>query len=127
MRNDAGEVTARELEGFGPNVIERLRRTVEEETAAVTACGRVDYEAFHARKSQGLLEVRRLLNACNERPPARLCEALRGLEAALAENQRALQVQLVAATAITELISQAIRDSHSDGTYCADGRPENRS
>lgn len=126
MRMDVEEAAARELEGFGPGVVERLRRAVEEETAAIAAFGRVDYEAFHARKSQGLLEVIRLLSACNERPPSRLCEALRALERALAENQRLLRVQLAAATAITDLISQAIRESHSDGTYCADGRPESR-
>ena len=75
MRMGAEKVTAQQLEGFGPGVVERLRKTVEEETAAIAAFGRVDYEAFHARKSLGLLEVRRLLGACNEQPPARLCAA----------------------------------------------------
>ena len=110
-----------ERNAFSVTIIDRLRLAIEQETADVQSLRRVDYEAYNLRKSQGLLEISRLLPSLDGRPSPALIEALRGLEAAIIENQKALGVHLAAANAINDLISRAVRESQSDGTYCVDG------
>src|SRR5271165_1071326 len=101
-------------------IVERLRQTASAETEDIARGRPVPYEAYSARKNQGLLELNRLLPAlADATPSAALREALADLAAALEANRRALGVQLKASVAVAEIVARAIRDGQSDGTYTA--------
>ena len=101
-------------------VVDRLRRTLDEENQDIGRRDGVDYAAYTLSKSQGLLELKRLGPALAGRPagPA-LRAALEDLRVKLETNRRLLRAQLQAAQAISDIIARAIRDSQSDGTYTA--------
>jgi len=101
-------------------IVERLRQTAAAETEDIARGRPVPYEAYSARKNQGLLELNRLLPALEGATASGvLREALVDLAAALEMNRRALGVQLKASIAVAEIIARAIRDGQSDGTYTA--------
>jgi hypothetical protein len=101
-------------------IVERLRQTAASETEDIARGRPVPYEAYSARKNQGLLELNRLLPAlAGATPGGALRKALADLAAALEANRRALGVQLKASVAVAEIIARAIRDGQSDGTYAA--------
>ena len=99
-------------------VIERLQQTLDAEIEQIAARKRVDYQAFNLRKSQGLLELTRLAPALAgaEASPA-LRASLNALRAKLEVNRRMLRVQLNAAQEVSDIISRAIQEGQSDGTY----------
>ena len=99
-------------------VIERLALTLDEENEAIARRGPVDYNAFNHRTSQGLLELNRLApSLAGLRLGPALAAALGDLQKRLETNRRLLSTQLNAARAVSNIITQAIRDSQSDGTY----------
>ena len=99
-------------------VIERLLQTLDEENEAILRRSRVDYDAFNRRKSQGLLELNRLTPSLKGmRLSPALATGLDGLQKRLETNRRLLSTQLTAARAVSDIITRAIRDSQSDGTY----------
>jgi len=99
-------------------VIERLAQTLDEENEAIARRGPVDYDAFNHRKSQGLLELNRHApNLAGLRLGPALAAALGHLQTRLETNRRLLSTQLKAARAVSDIITRAIRDSQSDGTY----------
>jgi hypothetical protein len=101
-------------------VVERLRLTVAAENDDIAQGRPVPYEAYSLRKSQGLLELNRLLPALERASAAGpLREALADLNAKLEVNRRALGVQLKASAAVADIIARAIREGQSDGTYDA--------
>ncbi len=107
--------------------IERLIDAVESETRDLNGPGPVDYRAHSQRKSQGLLELSRLeptLSALKTHPRARA--ALGELIGRLDANQKLLHARLRAARTISEVVSRAIRDGQSDGTYSSQIWRENR-
>ena len=101
-------------------IIERLVATVDAENRDLEQGRRVKYEAYSLSKNQGLLELSRLIpalaGAAAEGP---LRDALAELQAKLEINQRSLAVQLKACEAVSEIITRAIQDGQSDGTYTA--------
>jgi hypothetical protein len=98
--------------------IERINLALEEESQAIARRGPVDYDAFNRRKSQGLLELNRLApSVAGQRLGPVLAAALGDLQTRLETNRRLLSTQLTAARAVSNIITQAIRDSQSDGTY----------
>jgi hypothetical protein len=100
--------------------VDRLRRTLEEENEDIARRGRVDFHAYNLRKSQGLLELKRLAPAIAGNPIGPILqEALVDLHAKLEVNRRMLRTQLKAAQAVADIIARAIRESQSDGTYSA--------
>jgi hypothetical protein len=89
-------------------IIERLIATVDAENR------------YSLNKNQGLLELSRLLPALAGAAAAGpLRDALAELHAKLEINRRALAVQLKACEAVSEIITRAIQDGQSDGTYTA--------
>lgn len=99
-------------------VVERLLQTLDEENGAILRRSRVDYNAFNRRKSQGLLELNRLTPSLKGmRLSPVLAAGLANLQARLETNRRLLSTQLTAARAVSDIITRAIRDSQSDGTY----------
>ena len=104
-------------------VVERLRLTVAAETEDIAQGRAVPYAAYSRRKSQGLLELNRLLpTLARVSVDGLLRAALADLNAAIETNRRALGLQLKASAAVADIIARAIRDGQSDGTYDARGR-----
>jgi hypothetical protein len=101
-------------------IIERLLATIHSENCDLEQGLRVKYDAYSQRKNQGLLELNRLLPALAGAATAGpLRGALSELHAKLEINRRALAVQLKACEAVSEIITRAIQDGQSDGTYTA--------
>jgi hypothetical protein len=102
-------------------IIERLIATVDAENRDLEQGRRVKYEAYSLNKNQGLLELNRLLPGLAVAAAAAgpLRDALAELHAKLEINRRALAVQLKACEAVSEIITRAIQDGQSDGTYTA--------
>jgi hypothetical protein len=101
-------------------IIERLIATLHSENCDLEQGRRVKYDAYSQSKNQGLLELNRLLPALAGAAMAGpLRDALAELHAKLEINQRALAVQLRACEAVSEIITRAIQDGQSDGTYTA--------
>jgi hypothetical protein len=101
-------------------IVERLRQTAAAETEDIARGRPAPYEAYSARKNQGLLELNRILPALEGATASgALRDALAGLAAELQSNGHALGVQLRASIAVAEIIARAIRDGQSDGTYTA--------
>jgi hypothetical protein len=101
-------------------IVERLIATVDAETRDLEQGRRIKYEVYSLNKNQGLLELNRLLPALGVAAAAGpLRNALAELHAKLEINRRALAVQLKACEAVSEIITRAIQDGQSDGTYTA--------
>ncbi|MBV8795889.1 MAG: hypothetical protein JO136_13235 [Hyphomicrobiales bacterium] len=101
-------------------IIERLVSTLDAENRDLEQGRRVKYEAYGQAKNQGLLELNRLIPALAGAAAAGpLRAALAELHAKLEVNQRSLAVQLKACQAVSEIITRAIQDGQSDGTYTA--------
>ena len=100
--------------------IERLQGTLDAENAQISSRRAVDFNEFNLRKSQGLLELTRLMPivAASEIDP-KLRAALLGLRSKLEDNRRILRVQLKAVQEVSEIISRTIQAGLSDGTYSA--------
>jgi hypothetical protein len=101
-------------------VIERLLQILDAENAQIQSRKPVDYNAFNLRKSQALLEVSRLaptLSGAQASPVIR--SALGKLRTKLEANHRMLRIELRAARQVSEIISRAIEEGQSDGTYSA--------
>ncbi len=101
-------------------IIERLIATLHSENCDLEQGRRVKYDAYSQSKNQGLLELNRLLPALAGAAMAGpLRDALAELHAKLEINRRTLAVQLKACEAVSEIITRAIQDGQSDGTYTA--------
>jgi hypothetical protein len=99
-------------------IIERLVATVEAENRDLEQGQRVRYETYSLSKNQGLRELNRLIPALAGAAAAGpLRDALAELHAKLELNRRSLAVQLKACEAVSEIITRAIQDGQSDGTY----------
>ncbi len=98
--------------------IDRLEEVVDQETAALRNRSHADLREFNNRKSQGLLELSRSLKFFQAAPPSNaVLERLAGLREKLDVNQAVLKLHLDAVREVSTIMSDAIRDSESDGTY----------
>jgi len=101
-------------------IIERLVVTIDAENRDLEQGRRVKYETYSQAKNQSLLELDRLIPALAGAAAARpLRDALTELHAKLEINRRLLAVQLKACEAVAEIITRAVQDGQSDGTYTA--------
>jgi hypothetical protein len=98
--------------------IERLAVILDQETLALRSRARLDLNDFNNKKTQGLLDLSRAMRqldvAGNEE---RLRERLDHLRGKLDANRAVLKVHLEAVSEIATAMSEAIRDTESDGTY----------
>ena len=98
--------------------IARLAQVVDEETAALKQRAAVDLRDFNNRKSQGLLDLSRSLRLFQGAAPGKATLArLAGLRAKLDTNRAVLETHLRAVREISTVMTDAIRDAESDGTY----------
>ena len=101
-------------------IVERLIATLHSENLDLEQGRRVKYEVYSLNKNQGLLELNRLLPALAVAAAAGpVRDALADLHVRLEINRRALAVQLKACQAVSDIITRAIQDGQSDGTYTA--------
>lgn len=112
------------LEAALRDSIERLEDVVDEETAALLARRTLDLAEFNRRKSRSLLELTRISRAVSGRAlGADIGLRLSQMGAKLERNQELLRMHLAAAQEVAGLISDALREAESDGTYSSDARP----
>jgi hypothetical protein len=100
------------------SVIERIEECLDEETAALDKFPDFDLKASNDRKSQGLVDLnqamRRLTSTdINEDLQMRL----QMFRKKLAINLRKIRLHLDAVREITAVLSDAIQNAESDGTY----------
>ena len=100
--------------------IERLNGALEAENAQIASRKLVDFHEFNLLKSQGLLELTRLMpTVAGDQIGPNLRAALVRLKAKLEDNRRVLRVQLKAVQQVSEIIARTIQAGQSDGTYSA--------
>jgi hypothetical protein len=97
--------------------IEYLGAVVEQETEALRSRAMIDLGEFNNRKNQGLLELNRALRGLDAGAASRVGARLAGLRAKLDVNRALLKTHLEAVREVASVVSEAIRDSDSDGTY----------
>jgi hypothetical protein len=99
-------------------VLRRIEGYLDEETSALDKAPTFDLKASNDRKSQGLVDLnqamRRLkIDDINEDLQVRL----QVFRAKLAANLRKIRLHLDAVREITAMLSEAIQNAESDGTY----------
>jgi hypothetical protein len=123
MREPAGRERPRpvdrELAALLP-VLDRLRAVIEAENQELTRGAAVDYRGHSQRKNQVLLELSRMKTSlATARVNPAVSSALADLSSKLDLNSRLLGAQLRAARTVASIVSRAIREGQSDGTYSA--------
>lgn len=108
--------------------IDRLEDAVIAETETLRAGGAPSYDDFNYRKSHGLLELTRAMRAFRpEEVIAEVRERLARLRARLEGNRVLLKTHLDATREISEILTAALRNAESDGTYSATAGRRGRS
>ncbi|HEX7076636.1 MAG TPA: hypothetical protein VF226_21560 [Hyphomicrobiaceae bacterium] len=103
---------------FVDRVIDHLEQVIQEETSLLKSRQAVDLYEFNNRKSQGLYNLgRALLMLEGRKLESSTLAKLESLRRALTANEAAISVHLHAVREITDVISKAVRESESDGTY----------
>ena len=100
--------------------IARVERIVDLETETLQRCQPIDLGTFNHQKSHGLLELMRAMRTVG---PIlfdhQILQELAGLREKLEKNLVALDIHLKAVRQVSALITRAIEDDNSDGTYSA--------
>jgi hypothetical protein len=100
--------------------IDRLSDCIESETQALRQGARDGLDHFTHQKNVGLLDLTRAMRLLGAgAPPQDLIARLHLLRLALEDNRRLLSLHMVAAQEIADLVSNALEESASDGTYSA--------
>jgi flagellar biosynthesis/type III secretory pathway chaperone len=99
--------------------IERVEQVVDQETYALKRHERGRLDEFMNRKSLGLLELTRAMRSVGPSAGESLGPRLRALQAKLSENGALLKMNVEAVQEVSAVMSRAIRDGESDGTYSA--------
>ena len=139
MRGDAkstNEIAAQALRAAGAGQAESLRlgvlrenlsetilrvaRVVDLETEMLRLHRPIDLAGYNHQKSHGLLELTRALRAFGPHPlEPELLVSLAELRDKLEKNLAVLDIHLKAVRQVSALISRAIEEDNSDGTYSA--------
>lgn len=110
------------LEAF-VSAVERLEDVLEQETQMLDRNRPILLHDFNHRKSHGLLELSRAMVACRALDRVTFdietSTPLARLRVKLESNLASLQTHLTAVGEIAAVISRAIQDHKSDGTYTA--------
>lgn len=99
-------------------VIDRLKDCLDEETKALNSAIDVDLSALNNQKSHGLMELNSVLRSLAEgQADDSLRVRLAALRAKLDRNLTLIRRHLLAVTEVSTLVSEAIQNADSDGTY----------
>lgn len=100
--------------------IDRVEEIIDHETQALRQGEAIDLAEFNRRKSHGLLELTRGIRHLKDTAAQQaIDQRLRPLREKLDENSALLRRHLDAVHEISTVLSRAIRDGESDGTYSA--------
>lgn len=100
------------------SVIARIEGYLEEETEALSKFLNFDFKASNDRKSQGLLDLNQALRRLQKSDVnADLQLRLTTFRERLAVNLRKIRLHLDAVKEIAAMLSEAIQNAESDGTY----------
>jgi hypothetical protein len=96
----------------------RLEKALDQENEALAAFDSRNLSEYSRIKTQSLLELQRSATVLSrEDVPAELLQLLTTLRQKLEVNRWLLLLHLEAAREVTTVITSAIRDAESDGTY----------
>ena len=96
----------------------RLEKALDQENEALAAFDSRNLSEYSRIKTQSLLELQRSATVLSrENVPADLLQLLTTLRQKLEVNRWLLLLHLEAAREVTTVITSAIRDAESDGTY----------
>lgn len=100
------------------NAIQRLEDLIDEETAALRERRTIDIKDFNNRKSQALYELTRSSRLVEDvtRDPETVAR-LKNLRGKLDVNQQVLKMHMEAVREIITIMTDAIHEAESDGTY----------
>lgn len=100
------------------DVIARVEAVVDQETALLRENRAVQLAEFNMRKQQALLELNRVLRNVSQVDLKRLeRDSVARLVRKLEENRQLLAHHLRAMDEISALVSRALQEAESDGTY----------
>ncbi|MBR0842586.1 flagellar biosynthesis protein FlgN [Bradyrhizobium liaoningense] len=98
--------------------IRRLESIVEEETVALSAGKKIDFDDFSARKSRSMLEFVRLMRAnMHLGSEVEITAEVQRLREKLERNRSILEMHYDAVREVATIIVKAIKEVESDGTY----------
>lgn len=97
--------------------LDRIERTIDEETTRLLKHQPLDLQDFNARKSRSLLELVRLSRALPAIADEGVRQRLRRLQSRLHRNRDVLKLNLDAVREIGDLLLSALGEAESDGTY----------
>lgn len=101
-------------------MMERVTDLLNEETGLLRAHNIDQLAVLTERKGQALLELTRLLrNNSPLRADHSMAAKLERFRGAIAANQRTLKCHMEAAAELSRILTRAIEDDMSDGTYSA--------
>jgi hypothetical protein len=96
----------------------RMEGIVDQETALLRENRAVELSEFNHRKQQGLLEINRILRNFSAGDMQLVDRGvIRGLVLKLEANRQILAHHIRAMDEISSLVSRAMQDAESDGTY----------
>ena len=99
-------------------VMDRLDVVVANETRALARHDHRELAEAARQKRQGLLELERIMRSLKGTIPSTdIASRLARFREALTTHQAALRVELDAAEAVAAIVTRAMRDLESDGTY----------
>jgi len=106
------------------DALDRMEAVIDQETAILRENRVAELTEFNRRKRQGLLELNRILRhfAGNAMGGVDRLRVLR-LVAKLEDNQQMLAHHLKAVDSIAGLLTRAMQEAESDGTYGRGGVP----
>lgn len=100
------------------SVIARIEGYLDEETEALSKSLKFDFKTSNDRKSQGLLDLNQALRRLQKADVnADLQLRLATFREKLAVNLRKIRLHLDAVKEIAAMLSEAIQNAESDGTY----------
>lgn len=100
------------------DALDRMEAAIGQETAILRENRIVDLTDFNHRKHQGLLEINRILRNFDAADLAAMDRTrVKRLVARLDDNQAMLSHHLHAVDAVAALLSRAMQEAESDGTY----------
>ncbi len=98
--------------------LDRLEKALDQENEALAAFDPRNLSEYSRIKTQSLLELQRSTTVLNrENAPPELMQSLTTLRQKLELNSWLLLLHLEAAREVTTVITSAMRDAESDGTY----------
>jgi hypothetical protein len=118
MQGEAAVIRSPAISERTKAALYRLEKALDQENEALAAFDSRNLSEYSRIKTQSLLELQRSATVLSrDDVPAELLQLLTTLRQKLEVNRWLLLLHLEAAREVTTVITSAIRDAESDGTY----------